>query len=65
MVFRCLSITATRSIPNIKGKIANQENSGTVEFGVEELFFGMLIVCMLLQSLVSLTAVIFEAPGFR
>ena len=35
MVFRCLSVTAINSAETNKGKITNQENSGTVGVGGE------------------------------
>jgi hypothetical protein len=34
LIFRCLSITATENNERSKGRIANQENSGTEGVGV-------------------------------
>jgi repressor of nif and glnA expression len=64
-VFRCLSFTAINSVATNKSKIASHEISGTVGVGdtvlvgdcvwfgeVEAELVGMVIVCVLLQSLV-------------
>lgn len=60
MVFRCLIITAIKNIPIIKGMTNNNGNSGTDGVGLkvgvgdwvgEALLFGIVIVCMGLQSL--------------
>jgi hypothetical protein len=40
-----------KSIETNNGKTTNHENSGTEGVGVEELFSGMVTVCMELQSL--------------